>query len=178
MNVLTTTVRLSIGLASITLSAVLTAGLLGLIPDRDSAVLEGRAKLCEAVAVGFTLLAQEDDYQRLRLGLEAIVDRDPELVTAGVRHPDGSLVARVGDHDRLWNDPDRKELPGADCRRSDVVIAVRQGGGMQPGVLDRVCPVVHREEGPTVIPATERAACTLVELSSFRHAMRPIALSH
>ena len=113
MNVLTTTVRLSIGLASITLSAVLTAGLLGLIPDRDLAVLEGRAKLCEAVAVGFTLLAQEDDYQRLRLGLEAIVDRDPELITAGVRQADESLVARVGDHDRLWNDPDRKELPGA-----------------------------------------------------------------
>jgi diguanylate cyclase (GGDEF)-like protein/PAS domain S-box-containing protein len=104
---------MAIGLSSVTLSMVLIAGLLGLIPDRDRAVMEGRGRLCESAAVSFTLLAEENQFDRVRLGLEAIVNRNPELLTAAVRRTDGEIVARVGDHEALWNDPKLKNLIGA-----------------------------------------------------------------
>ncbi len=113
MRFLTTTARMAIGLASITLGAVLFAGMLGLIPDRNEAVMEGRARLCESAGISFTLLANREDFTKTRLGLEAIARRNPELITAAVRAADGEIVARAGDHENRWNAPATKDLPGS-----------------------------------------------------------------
>ena len=112
MRMISTTTRIAIGLSSITLSVVLTAGVLGLIPDRNRAVMEGRSRLCEATAISFTLLTQQDDYELIRFGLEAIVNRNPEMRSAAVRKTAGDLIARVGNHEQMWNDLETKDLPG------------------------------------------------------------------
>lgn len=113
MRMISTTTRIAVGLASITLSAVLTAGLLGLIPDGSRAVMEGRSRLCETMAISFTLLTNPGDYERIRVGLEAVVDRDPDLHTAAVRREGGELLARAGNHEEMWNNPATKDLLGA-----------------------------------------------------------------
>ena len=113
MRMISTTTRIAVGLASITLSAVLTAGLLGLIPDGSRAVMEGRSRLCETMAISFTLLTNPGDYERIRVGLEAVVDRDPDLHTAAVRREGGELLARAGNHEDMWNNLATKDLLGA-----------------------------------------------------------------
>lgn len=123
MRVLSTTSRMAFGLASIAVSAVLVAGLIGLIPDRDSAVMQGRARLCQSAGISFTLLANREDFAKVRLGLEALVNQNSELLTAAVRKADGELVARVGNHERHWNDPDVKDLNGA-----QMVVPIFQNG--------------------------------------------------
>ncbi len=105
--------RLAWGLSSITISVVLAAGVLGLIPDRNRAVMEGRSRLCETTAIAFTLLAGEEDYDHIRLGLEAIVSRNPELLTAAVRRTDGQIIARAGDHEHQWQKAHATDLPGS-----------------------------------------------------------------
>ncbi len=105
--------RLAWGLSSITISVVLAAGVLGLIPDRNRAVMEGRSRLCETTAIAFTLLAGQENYDHIRLGLEAIVSRNPELLTAAVRRTDGQIIARAGDHEHQWNEAHASDLPGS-----------------------------------------------------------------
>ncbi|MBC7817494.1 MAG: diguanylate cyclase, partial [Planctomycetaceae bacterium] len=91
----------------------LIAGLIGLVPDRAGAVMQGRARLCQSAGISFTLLATRDDFSKTQLGLEALVQQSPELLSAAVRQTDGKLVARVGNHEQRWNDPAIKELNGA-----------------------------------------------------------------
>lgn len=113
MKILSTTARLAIGLASITLSAVLLAGLTGLIPNKNQAVMEGRARLCESAGVSFMLLASREDFTKIQWGLEALCQQNSELRSAAVRKQSGELVARVHDHERHWDSPATKNLPGA-----------------------------------------------------------------
>ncbi len=113
MYFLTTSSRIAFSVASITVSAVLIAGLLGLVPDRDGAVIQGRARLCQSAGINFTLLAARDDFSKTQLGLEALVQQNPELLSAAVRKTDGELVARVGNHEQRWNNPVVKDLNGA-----------------------------------------------------------------
>jgi diguanylate cyclase (GGDEF)-like protein/PAS domain S-box-containing protein len=113
MRTISATTRIALGLASITLSAAIVAGLLGLIPDRNRAVLEGRSRLCESTAISFTLLAAHDQAEQFQAGLEAMANRNPDLLSAAIRQPDGEFVARVGDHEQRWNHPATRELPGA-----------------------------------------------------------------
>lgn len=113
MRLFNTTSRMAFGVASITVSAVLMAGLIGLIPDQAAAVLQGRARLCQSAGINFTLLASRDDFSKTQLGLEALVKQNPELLTAAIRKSDGELVARVGHHEERWNNPAIKDLNGA-----------------------------------------------------------------
>ncbi len=113
MRFLTTSSRIAFSVASITISAVLIAGMIGLVPDRAGAVMQGRARLCQSAAISFTLLATRDDFSRTQLGLEALAQQNPELVTAAIRKADGEVVARVGDHEQRWNNPALKDLNGA-----------------------------------------------------------------
>jgi len=50
MNFLSTKSRMAIGQFSLVVSILMTASLLGLMPDRPTAIREGRAALAEAIA--------------------------------------------------------------------------------------------------------------------------------
>ena len=64
MNWISTRMRIAIGLASLTLSVLLLSMLIGVLPDREKAVIEGRRSLCEAIAVDSSLLASQQDMSR------------------------------------------------------------------------------------------------------------------
>jgi diguanylate cyclase (GGDEF)-like protein/PAS domain S-box-containing protein len=99
---ISTTLRLAFGLACLTLSVLLAAQALGLVPDRDKAVLEGRADLAESVAVQACLAVQHDDMATVRSVLLALVARNPQVESAGLRRADGKLLVDVGDHKLRW----------------------------------------------------------------------------
>ncbi len=89
-------IRLSAGIASIVLSTLLAAHALGLVPDRQGAVADGRRHLAEALAVQCSLSAQDVDLTRVRAGLRAVLQRNPDLLSVAIRTPDGRLILEAG----------------------------------------------------------------------------------
>jgi PAS domain S-box-containing protein len=135
--------RISFGLASITLSIVFAAQALGLLPDRDAAVVEGRKNLCEAEAVQCTLAAQRGELADARAALLALLQRDPDVLSAAVRAGDGQLLAEAGDHRTHWGDG-----PGALSTPTHMRVPVTLHGGT-PGALE----VRFRGEAPSALAA-------------------------
>ena len=60
MKAISVTTRIAVSLAALSVSLVLAAHLLGMLPSERRAVLRGRSALCESLAVNFSLLADED----------------------------------------------------------------------------------------------------------------------
>jgi PAS domain S-box-containing protein len=96
--------RLTFGLSSIVLSVLLAAYSLGLVPDREEAVLTQRTTLCEALALHVTShVAVGNDLSVVQESSAAIVGRNPQVLSVGIRDTDGKLLVTVGDHDAPWN---------------------------------------------------------------------------
>ncbi|MGB6041743.1 MAG: response regulator [Pirellulales bacterium] len=99
---LTTRFRLSLGLSGLLVSLLLLAILLGLVPDRKSAVRKGRAALAEAIAIRNSKFLSRADAQQFAATIELIVERNPELLSAAMRRDDGTAMFVVGEHDIHW----------------------------------------------------------------------------
>ena len=88
------------------------ANLLGLVPDEERATMAGRARLCESLALSSSALmvrggtVQGGTVQGGTASLEAllrgVVQRDDDVLSAGVRASDGGLLIQVGPHDTNW----------------------------------------------------------------------------
>src|SRR4051812_43856535 len=86
-------IRISAGLTSITLCALFAAQALGLIPDRQSAVAEGRKALAEPLAVHCALAARRQDVGAMNACLASAVQRNPDITAAAVRDRGGKVLA-------------------------------------------------------------------------------------
>lgn len=104
MRFLSARFRIAFGLVCMLASVLLLAIVLGVIPDRRQAVLQGRAKLCEAIAVNSSILVNRADIRRLEAILKTVVKRNDELLTAAVRRADGTIAVEVGNHRAQWNE--------------------------------------------------------------------------
>ncbi|MDA1166073.1 MAG: response regulator [Planctomycetota bacterium] len=94
--------RIVSGLASLLVSVLLGAMALHLVPDRRTAVMEGRSQLCEAIAVNSSVLVNRDDIRRLQAILTVLVSRHDDILSAGIRKADGELVVDVAHHGQQW----------------------------------------------------------------------------
>ncbi|MBW2695788.1 MAG: response regulator [Deltaproteobacteria bacterium] len=81
---------------------LMIAMLLGIIPDEERALLEGRATLAEAVAVNGSALVTQSNLNRLEATLGLIVGRNDDLLSASVRHESGRALVTIGNHQELW----------------------------------------------------------------------------
>ncbi len=93
---------LSTGLVSLVVSLLLLAFFFGLVPDADKATREGRAALAESIAAYSTALISQNQTEELQATLGFIVERNPDLLSAGIRTADGQVLAALGEHDRHW----------------------------------------------------------------------------
>ena len=105
MKMFSATTRVAFGLICLSTSVWLLAHTLGLIPDRHLAVIEGRAALCEQVAIHCSLMASRGDRRSITNGVEALVQRQDDVLSAAVRQPDGSFLVEAGQHCSHWNLP-------------------------------------------------------------------------
>ncbi len=96
--------RIALGQVGLLLSLLLTAAVLGVIPDRDTAVREGRAMLAEALAVNSSVFLTGADLRRLEADLKLVVERNADLLSAGVRRASGDMVISLGNHDQDWEE--------------------------------------------------------------------------
>ena len=91
-----TTIRIVVGLAMLTLSTMLVGRSLNIGPNPDRARLEGRARLCETLAVSSSLFLTRGDMQALRNCLDAAIKRNPDVQAATLRRIDGTVFVQLG----------------------------------------------------------------------------------
>lgn len=96
-NWLNTRMYVSLGLCGVTLSVLLAAGFLGLVPDRIASLRASRASLAEVVAVSSTAFITAGNVGALEAMLKLVVERNPDLRSVVVRRDDGTRVVHLGD---------------------------------------------------------------------------------
>ena len=94
--------RIALGQVGLLASVLLGASFLGLIPDQRLSVREGRAALAEAIAANSSAMVTQGDVRRLENNLKFVVERNDDLLSAGLRTKDGRLIAIVGPHKEGW----------------------------------------------------------------------------
>jgi PAS domain S-box-containing protein len=103
-------------------SLMLLAAMAGLVPDRNAAVRDGRARLAEAIAVNSSIFITTSDIRRMKAILQTTVERNDDILSAAVTRTDGQALAVIGDHARYWHTSDQN-----DSTDSQVVVPIYEG---------------------------------------------------
>jgi signal transduction histidine kinase/CheY-like chemotaxis protein/HPt (histidine-containing phosphotransfer) domain-containing protein len=122
MKFLNPKARIATGLVGIVISLVMLAFFLNIIPDRNSAVREGRAALAETIAVYSTALVKADKHQRLLDDFKLLVERNENLLSLALRHERGGLLVATGVHSDRW-----EEMAGEYSKNSQVRVPIWAG---------------------------------------------------
>lgn len=99
---LSTPVKLTLCVVCLISSEMLIAKTLGLVEDRSTFVADGRARLCESLAIGFSLMAMQNDTATMENVLDAIKSRNDDIESIGVRRSTGELLLSSANHKQLW----------------------------------------------------------------------------
>ncbi|MBT8430072.1 MAG: response regulator, partial [Gammaproteobacteria bacterium] len=94
--------KIAMGQVGLLASVLLGASFFGLIPDQRMSIREGRAALAEALAANSSALVTDKDLRRLENDLNFVVERNKDLLSAGLRTKEGRLIATVGPHEGEW----------------------------------------------------------------------------
>ena len=106
------TLWLALAMASCVVALVLMANMLGLVPDDRKAELEARAKVAEALAVQITGAMQRQDQPAILETLDAVVERNSDVLSIAVRDAAGKVVVSRGEHESHWQvSPSRQSTP-------------------------------------------------------------------
>ncbi len=95
---LTAKTHMAMGQTFLVTTFLLAGVFLGIVPDRTGAIRDARSALAESVAVNGSALLTRTDIGRLETTLTQLVERNPELLSAAVRHSKGRVVVQIGDH--------------------------------------------------------------------------------
>ena len=102
MNRIRPSFKLAIVLAWLSLTGVMAAQWLGVLPDVHSRVLTQRIALCENLAVNCSLFLAAERQDAIEVSLEELRRRGGDVISAAVRRTDGVSIATAGDHDAAW----------------------------------------------------------------------------
>ena len=122
MKFLNPKARITMGLVGVMTSLVMLAFFLNIVPDRNSAVREGRAALAESIAVYSTALVKTAKSQRLKDDFNLLAERNKNLLSLALRHKSGNLLVSTGDHNDRW-----EEMIGEYSKDSQVRVPIWAG---------------------------------------------------
>src|SRR5690349_20834270 len=108
--------RISIGLTCLTMSLLLAAQGLGVIPNPLDGVLKARRELVESLAIHCSLAAQRGDIDTIKDTTRAIVGRNPEVLSARLKREDGNVVVTIGEHEKNWKEADARKSTSTHVR--------------------------------------------------------------
>lgn len=118
-------IRIALGLTSIVVTLLLLASMGGIVPDRNGAIRDAHARLAEAIAVNSSIFITSSDIRRMNANLEIVVDRNEEILSAGVRQQNGKLVAVISDHVNNWRD-----MEDGNSVDSQIVVPIFEGSNV------------------------------------------------
>ena len=115
-------VRLSFGMAMLTLSMLLLADLVGLVPKRELIALDARKKTCESLAVQLSVAASRRYLDVMKDTLESFVDRNDDVMAASMVMENGEVLANYGQFSA------RKATDAGELSRENyVIVPIYQG---------------------------------------------------
>lgn len=103
MRRISATTRLALSLTGLVVSVLLFGQLLGLFPDSVAMIRQSRTRMTESIAVAFAGHATVADDRAVRDMLEALVARNPDIRSIGVRQSGGDIVVATADHESVWD---------------------------------------------------------------------------
>lgn len=95
-------VRISLGLVMVTVSVLLASELLGLVPDTRRVELGSRKVIAESLAVQLSAVIADGELLGVDETLRSVVDRNPNVLSAGLRRDRGNLLSEFGNHSGHW----------------------------------------------------------------------------
>lgn len=99
-----TTMRLAMGQSGLLITLLVVAAFLGLVPERTTAVIEGRAALAEAIATNSSIFITRADLRRMEANLRLVHERNPQILSAAIRNAEQKVLATVGEHETHWRE--------------------------------------------------------------------------
>ncbi len=99
-------IGITLGLVSVTLILVLAGDyVLQLTRDQSGVELRQRQKIGKTLSVQFAPLAAINDTQTIGKAMEALVERNRDVLSAALRGSDGKLITSAGEHEQYWRNP-------------------------------------------------------------------------
>lgn len=129
---------ISLGLTFLTVSLLLTAQSVGLVPDQRAAAAKARAQFCELLAAQCSVAASRNDARWMASGLAQIVGHNPDITSAAILRANGRSIYALGPVQKDWqgiapnvSTPDHVQLPVLSNGKwwGTVRIAFRPAGG-------------------------------------------------
>ncbi|MFK8022152.1 MAG: hypothetical protein AB8B86_20515, partial [Pseudomonadales bacterium] len=114
--------QIALGQAGLVVTVVLLAFMIGLVPDRLSAVREGRAALAEALAANSSAFLTYADIRRVESNLQLVIERNDDVLSAALRQASGNVALEVGEHEGKWRD-----LAGELSTDNQLIIPIHTG---------------------------------------------------
>jgi diguanylate cyclase (GGDEF)-like protein len=94
--------RLSSGLVALTCLILLGLDLLGFIPKPENELLQSRIRISETLATEATAAAGRNELAQIRTVLRGAVQRNDDIISAGLRASDDRLLISAGEHRAHW----------------------------------------------------------------------------
>ncbi len=99
-------IRITLGLVAVTLILVLAGDYaLQLTRDQSGVDFRQREKIAETLALQFSPLAEINDTETIGKTMEALVERNRDVLSTALRGRDGKLVTSTDDHEEYWKSP-------------------------------------------------------------------------
>ena len=114
--------RVSFGLVGIIATIIMLGSYLGIIPDSDLSERNGRAALAETIAIYSSALADKASPERVADDFSLVVERNPDLISIGLRREDQSLFSATADHEAVW-----KKMSSEYSSRSQLRVPIWAG---------------------------------------------------
>jgi diguanylate cyclase (GGDEF)-like protein/PAS domain S-box-containing protein len=104
--------RISFSMTMLVISLLLASDFLGLFPKNIRNDLTQRKFIVETLAVHVAMELDGGDNAKISELLRTTVKRNPMVQSVAVRHADGKILDRYGNHDTLWTlPPEAKSVP-------------------------------------------------------------------
>lgn len=102
---ITPAVRLSLGLVFLTLSIIVVAQALGLMPNLERGALIAREQLAESIALQTTLAARREDQALIQSLFDATVENNDNVQSLALRRSAGEIIYQTKTHEQDWQLP-------------------------------------------------------------------------
>jgi signal transduction histidine kinase/CheY-like chemotaxis protein len=119
--------RITLGMVGIIVSLVLICFNFALIPDTNAVARKGRASLAESLAIHSTVIVKTIRYnssslQRLKGDFQLLLERNPDLLSIGLRQADGRILAATEGHADSW-----LRIDGDQSRPNQIQVPIFSG---------------------------------------------------
>ena len=156
------TFRIAIGLAALTTTIIFLASFFGLVPNPTTERVESRRRLCESVATTFATRANQVDVSRVNNFLKVVAERNPDVLSMGIRRADETHLLELGEHFDNWSLDETSQSTG-----NEIFIPVLDGEEIWGRVEVRFTPL-HRPgligaiSHPEILLAAFTGLCGLI----------------